>query len=425
MSAREAFDKLKAILSSRDVILTFPDFNKTFELTTDASSYAIGAILSQENRPITFISRSLNKTEENYAANEREMLAIIWSLNQLRNYLYGRAKVIIYTDHQPLTYALSNKNNNAKMKRWKEILEEYNYELHYKPGKGHVVADVLSRPPCNRDADVNILTATVHSDKSSGENLIPSVECPINAFKNQILILLGQSNEYQFKLPFPTYHRHVITAPNFTDDEVRILKKYLNPSIVNGLFTCEGIMGRIQVIYPLHFLRYRVRHTQTKVEDLTDTERQEEEIIRVHSRAHRNARENKMQLIETFYFPKMSEKLNRIISQCKICKEAKYDRHPNKFNISPTPVPQYAGEILHVDIWTTEKNFILTAIDKLTKYVQAMPIKSRSIGDIREPLRKILFNLGVPRIVVLDNEKSLNSDSIQFMLEDQLNILIW
>lgn len=90
------------------------------------------------------ISRSLSKSEENYAANEREMLAIIWSLNTLRYYLYGRARIIIYTDHQPLTYALSNKNNNVKMKRWKAILEEYNYELHYKPGKSNVVADALS-----------------------------------------------------------------------------------------------------------------------------------------------------------------------------------------------------------------------------------------------------------------------------------------
>lgn len=53
----------------------------------------------------------------------------------------------------------------------------------------------------------------------------------------------------------------------------------------------------------------------------------------------------------------MSEKLNRIISQCKIYKEGKYDRHPNKFNISPTPVPQYAGKILDVDIWTIEKTW--------------------------------------------------------------------
>lgn len=424
-SAKTAFDKLKKILSSRDVILTYPDFTKCFELTTDASNHAIGAVLSQENRPITFISRSLNKTEENYAANEREMLAIIWALDSLRNYLYGHAKVIIFTDHQPLTYALSNKNNNAKMKRWKAILEEYNYELHYKPGKSNVVADALSRPP-QSDTHVNSLTATVHSDDSSGENLIPSVECPINVFKNQIFILIGETTEYQFKLPFPTFHRHIITAPSFSEDSLLdILKRYLNPSVVNGLFTCESIMGKIQSIYPLHFSKYKIRYTQTQVEDLVDSSRQEEESLKVHKRAHRNAKENKLQLLEKYYFPKMSDKLNKIIKQCKVCKEGKYDRHPNKSNISPTPIPQYAGEIIHVDIWSTEKHLTLTAIDKLTKYAQATVINSRSIADIREPLRKILFGFGVPRMVVVDNEKSLNSDSILFMLEDQLNIKVF
>ena len=73
------------------------------------------------------------------------MPTIIWALALFRNYLYGHARVIIFTDHQILTYALNNKNNHA----WKAILEEYNYELHYKPGKSKVVADTLSRLPQN------------------------------------------------------------------------------------------------------------------------------------------------------------------------------------------------------------------------------------------------------------------------------------
>ena len=84
-------------------MLTYPNLNKEFELTTDASNYALGVVLSQEDRPITFISRTLSKSEESYAANEKEMLAIIWSLKSLRNYLYDSAKVKIFTDHQPLT----------------------------------------------------------------------------------------------------------------------------------------------------------------------------------------------------------------------------------------------------------------------------------------------------------------------------------
>jgi ribonuclease HI len=80
---------------------THPDFGKDFELTTDASNYAIGAVLEQERRPIRFLSRTLTKIEENYATNEKEMLAIVWALTYLRCYLYGSRKVIIHADHQP------------------------------------------------------------------------------------------------------------------------------------------------------------------------------------------------------------------------------------------------------------------------------------------------------------------------------------
>lgn len=75
--AMTAFNKLRTILSSEDVLLSYPDYDKQFELTTDASSVALGAVLSQEGRPLTMISRNLSKTESNYATNERKLLAIV------------------------------------------------------------------------------------------------------------------------------------------------------------------------------------------------------------------------------------------------------------------------------------------------------------------------------------------------------------
>lgn len=147
LEARECFENMNQILFSSD-ILTYPDFSKPFLLTTDASDYALGAVLSQgesgKDRPIHFASRTLNKTEEAYSATEKELLAIVWALKTFRTYMYGQ-KVKIYSDHQPLTYNFSSKTTNRKLMNWRNFIEEHDYEIIYKPGKNNVVADALSR----------------------------------------------------------------------------------------------------------------------------------------------------------------------------------------------------------------------------------------------------------------------------------------
>lgn len=114
--AIDAFDKIK-ILLQENIELYQPDFSKPFELTTDASNFALGAVLSQNKQPITFISRTLSQTEQNYATNEKEILAIVWALQKLRNYLYGVADLTIYTDHQSFNSFNIRKKPNTKLKR--------------------------------------------------------------------------------------------------------------------------------------------------------------------------------------------------------------------------------------------------------------------------------------------------------------------
>lgn len=422
--ALEAFQKLKNSLTSTDLILMYPDFGKVFQLTTDASQFAIGAVLSQDDRPITFISRTLSKAEEMYATNEKEMLAIFWALGALRSYLYGSAKVQIITDHQPLTFALSNKNHNNKLKRWKAFLEEFDYELQYKPGKTNVVADALSRTA--NLSNINSLTSTQHSGESSPENLIPSVEVPINAFKNQILINVSPNSSIDFKIVFPTYHRHQITEPTFTPDNlIKILKKHLNPSVVNGIKTEEAIMGMIQQIYSTHFHNYKIRFTQIQVDDVTNESDQDRIIIDTHQRAHRNERENKAQILKTYYFPGMTRKIRRVTKQCSVCIENKYDRSPEKPEFQPTPIPEFPGQIAHIDIYFTDGKIILTAIDKFSKYALTKILKSRATEDVKQPLREIILALGVPETIVVDNEKSLSSNSVSFMLENLFKIKVF
>lgn len=168
-----------------DPILIFLDFSKEFILTTDASDYAIGAVLSQgpvgKDRPIAYASRTLNSTEENYSTLEKEFLAIVWAVKHFRPYLYGR-KFKLYTDHQPLTYSMSDANK--RVVRGKVALEEFDYELIYKPGSQNTVADALSRIKpdqlnANEQAEANEQSLesdsdleTVHSAETSDDFFI-------------------------------------------------------------------------------------------------------------------------------------------------------------------------------------------------------------------------------------------------------------
>ena len=158
-SVQLAFEKLKSILSD-DSVLQYPDFSKPFNLTTDASGTGIGAILSQQTKtgdqPIAYASRSLNKAELNYSTTDKELLAIVWSVQHFRPYLYGR-EFNILSDHKPLVWLFNVKDPGSRLMRWRLKLEEYKYKIIYKSGKTNQNADALSRMFAFTDSDNSIL----------------------------------------------------------------------------------------------------------------------------------------------------------------------------------------------------------------------------------------------------------------------------
>jgi hypothetical protein len=143
----ESFNKLKE-LEVNAPILAYPDFDKPFCITTDASNIAIGGALSQEKRLVSCYSRTLNSAEQNYSTIEKELLAIVEACRYFRPYIYGR-KFLIETDHKPLTWLWSLKMPNSRLIRWRIKLEEYDYEIKYKKGCENYVADALSRIEVN------------------------------------------------------------------------------------------------------------------------------------------------------------------------------------------------------------------------------------------------------------------------------------
>ena len=144
-----SFQELKSKLV-KPPVLQFPDFTQPFILTTDASAYAVGGILSQgeigKDRPIAFASRTLNNAEINYSTVEKELLAIVWSCKHYRPYLLGR-KFTVVTDHKPLLWIFNVTDPSSRLLRWRLLLEEYQFNIVHKAGVKNVNADALSRYP--------------------------------------------------------------------------------------------------------------------------------------------------------------------------------------------------------------------------------------------------------------------------------------
>ena len=73
-----------------------------------------------------------------------ELAAIVFSLKIWRQYLYGE-QFEVFLDHKSLKYIFTQRGLNMRQGRWMEYLEDYDFTLHYHPGKANVVADALSR----------------------------------------------------------------------------------------------------------------------------------------------------------------------------------------------------------------------------------------------------------------------------------------
>jgi len=132
-------------------VLIHPDPTKPFIVETDASNFALGAILSHFGingllHPVAFYSRKLISAEINYQVYNKELLAIIMAFEQWRLYLVGaQHRVQVLTDHKNLLYFTTTQTLNRCQARWSIFLADFDFEIQYQPGTQQGKADALSR----------------------------------------------------------------------------------------------------------------------------------------------------------------------------------------------------------------------------------------------------------------------------------------
>ncbi len=144
-----AFDNVKSLLCS-STVLSAPCFERPFSLQVDASQVGAGAVLQQGNEkgmvhPVSFFSRKFNSYQLNYSVVEKEALALIWALQYFDVYVGLGQPVVVYTDHNPLTFLNSFHCPNQRLIRWSLFLQAYSLDIRHIRGSENVVADALSR----------------------------------------------------------------------------------------------------------------------------------------------------------------------------------------------------------------------------------------------------------------------------------------
>ena len=125
----ESFQELKKRLATVPVLIT-PVSGEKCTVFYDASRVGLGCVLMQKGRVVAYASRQLKKHEENYPTHDLELAVVVFALKLWRHYLYGES-LEVFSDHKSLKYIFTQRDLNARQRRWMETLEDFDFSLQY------------------------------------------------------------------------------------------------------------------------------------------------------------------------------------------------------------------------------------------------------------------------------------------------------
>ena len=156
-----AISRLKSLLA--DSTLSAPQYGQPFTIETDASENALGGSLSQNGKPIAFMSRTLSHSEKKQSVVEREACAIIECCRKWRSLLLSAPFFSIVTDQKSVSFLFStqsvSKIKNDKLARWRLELSGYRFNIAYRPGSLNTAADTMSRIACVNTQHLQLLSS--------------------------------------------------------------------------------------------------------------------------------------------------------------------------------------------------------------------------------------------------------------------------
>ena len=389
---QEAFEDLKISLCNSP-ILAHPDLSRPYNLYTDASQKAIGAVLTQEfpegERVIQYVSKQLSVGQRKWATIEREAYAIVYAVNKLRHFLLGMP-FTVFTDHKPLRSLFTAEMKNARIQRWAIMLSEYGCDIKYKTGKTNIPADMLSRLAYD-DNEVLILDSSDHSDPPNPDS--DSDSSPTDDL-NHLLDQCFDPNLDFMKSMKQDQKEDEILGPIIEalveDSEIPdyMLEDDLLYHISRPVKKDDG--PRLQLSVPL-------KHVPAVLECMHDSEYGGHcSIDKTYDRVRRR-----------YHWPNMYKDVVTHVSKCDLCKARRLKR--NTAPMQDMPVPNYPWEMISIDTCgpfpetASGNKYLITLICHLSAWPEAFAVKDKTAETVANLLLNEVFpRHSCPRILLSD-----------------------
>ncbi|MGH9619265.1 MAG: RNase H-like domain-containing protein [Bryobacteraceae bacterium] len=393
---RKAFDELKAALTNA-TFLAHPNPQEQYVLNTDASGFAVAAVLSQKQQdgkvhPVAYYSRKMLPEETRYLVSDQELLAIVAAVEHWRCYLEGAEHpVLILTDHRGLEYLSSKKELRNREARWIEKLAEIEFKIRYVPGPQNAAADALSRR-----ADYQEQVSAERRDETEVTEERPRLKItlaplPVAEAKEA---WEARAEELPFK---DELLRAAAADPAYA-------KKVKEAEPNDGLLRGEGLLWTVDGI--LHVpddqsVRSKLLHA----------------VHDAPTGGHLGERKTLRKLQADCYWPGMKADVEDYVHGCVTCARIKPTQQMPAGLLRPLPIPHRPWEVIGIDFvgplpkTADHHDFILSVKDQLTKQVHFIPttVNVTAKGTVKLLLEHVIKLHGLPSAIVSDRDVRFQS----------------